>query len=73
MGRTTEELEKLIETGSVRFPQFARALTRGFEQMQAASGQMAETSQAAFNRLGNAWVLLQNTIMQSGLNTYLSP
>ena len=71
MGRTTEELEKLIETGSVRFPAFARALTRGFEQMQAASGQMAETSQAAFNRLANAWTLLQDTIMKSGLNTYL--
>lgn len=65
MGRTTEELEKLIETGSVRFPAFARALTRGFEQMQAASGQMTETSQAAFNRLGNALTAFRDALAQN--------
>ena len=65
MGRTTEELEKLIETGSVRFPAFARALTRGFEQMQAASGQMTETSQAAFNRLGNALTAFKDALAQN--------
>ena len=71
MGRTTEELIKLVETGSVRFPAFARGLTRGFEEMQAGVGKLADTSQQAFARLGNAWTQLRDTIANSGLNQYL--
>lgn len=62
MGRTTEELEKLVSTGSVRFPAFARALTRGFEEMQAASGKMADGGREAFNRLENAMIALKDRI-----------
>jgi tape measure domain-containing protein len=71
MGRTTAELEKLIETGAVRAPEMFRAFVRGWEQMQQASGTFAEGSAQAFNRLATAWKRLQDTIMQSGLNTYL--
>ncbi len=71
MGRTTEELIKLIETGSVRFVPFAQGLTRGFEQMQAASGTFADGSREAFARLATAWKLLQDAIMGSGLSAYL--
>lgn len=71
MGQTTEALIKLVETGTLSFGSFARGLTRGFEQLQSGAGALADTSQQAFTRLGNAWTLLQNTIMKSGLNTYL--
>jgi tape measure domain-containing protein len=71
MGKTTEELTKLVETGTLGFTSFARGLTRGFEQLQGSGGQFAEGLQQAFNRLSNAWKILQDTIVQGGLNTYL--
>lgn len=70
MGVTTAELIKLVETG-VSFEPFAKALTRGFEEMQTASGKFTDGSREAFNRLGNAWKILQDTIMKGGLGTYL--
>lgn len=71
MGKTTEELTKLVETGRMSFAPFAQALTRGFEQMQRASGAFTEGSREALTRLGTAWKILQDRIMQSGVNTYL--
>jgi tape measure domain-containing protein len=62
LGRTTEELEKLIETGSVRFPTFARALTRGFEELQQGSGALADGAQQAFNRLRNAFTAFKDAL-----------
>jgi tape measure domain-containing protein len=70
MGRSIEEVEKMIAAG-LRAPQAFQALIRGWEEMQRGSGAMAETSGQAFAKLGNAWLHLQDTIMQSGLNTYL--
>jgi tape measure domain-containing protein len=67
MGRTTEDLIKLIETGTIRFPTFARALTRGFEEIQATSRGVAETSQQVFNRLGNALTAFKDAIGQNVL------
>lgn len=64
MGRTTEELEKLIETGAVRFPSFARALTRGFEELQRAGGPAAEGLQQGFNRFGNELVRAKDILLQ---------
>ncbi len=71
MGRTTEELTKMVESGTVGFVPFAHAVTRGFEQMQASGGKFVDGTREAFNRVGNAWKELQDTVMKSGLNTYL--
>jgi tape measure domain-containing protein len=62
MGRTTEELTKLVETGRVSFTPFAQALTRGFEQMQQKSGDFATGARQTFNQLGNAMLGLKDTI-----------
>lgn len=72
MGRTTEELTKLISTGSVGATEFARAFTRGLEQVQRASGQMAEGATQAFNRLATAWKQFQDALANSGVNTYFA-
>ena len=71
MGITTEELSKLVETGTLRFAPFAQALTRGFEQLQKSSGDFAEGNRQAFNRLENSWKEFQDTVMKSGLNAYI--
>lgn len=67
MGRTTEEVIKLVETGTVRFPAFARAFTAGLEELQRGSGQMMETSQTAFNQLGNAMTAFKDAMAQNVL------
>lgn len=62
MGRTTDELIKLVETGRVSFVPFAQALTRGFEQMQAKSGDFASSARQTFNQLGNAMLAFKDAI-----------
>jgi tape measure domain-containing protein len=71
MGITTEALNKLVESGTLDFVPFVKAVTRGFEDMQATGGKFVDGTQQAFNRLKNAWIELQDTIMKGGLNTYL--
>ena len=62
MGYTTEQVTKLVETGTLRFVPFALAFTRGLEDMQAASGKMADGAQQAFNRLGNALIAFKDAL-----------
>jgi tape measure domain-containing protein len=62
MGTTTEELTKLIETGTARAVPFGKALTRGFEEIQQASGAMADGAQQAFSRLGNAFLAFKDAL-----------
>ena len=52
MGRSVEEVEKLVEAG-VSATRAGAALTRGFEAMQREGGNVAEGLQQAFNRFGN--------------------
>jgi tape measure domain-containing protein len=72
MGVTTAELTKLIETGTLQAVPFAKALTRGFEEIQQAGGKMADGFQQGLARLGNALLALKDAIGQSGLLTYLA-
>jgi tape measure domain-containing protein len=67
MGVTTEELNKLVETGTLRFQPFIRALTRGFEEMQQASKVAVDGSREAFNRLGNALLAFKDALGQNVL------
>ena len=69
-GVTQEALQKLIESG-VGAETFFKALTRGFEDIQRGSVQVGDTATAAFNRLGNAILSLQDAIAQSGLLKFL--
>ena len=62
MGYTTEQITKLVETGTLRFVPFALAFTRGLEEMQSASGKMADGAQQAFNRLGNALIAFKDAL-----------
>lgn len=67
MGRTTEELIKLVETGSVRAIPFFQALTRGFEQMNQGANAFREGAAQAFARLGNALTSFKDAIAQNVL------
>ena len=62
MGYTTEQITKLVETGTLRFVPFALAFTRGLEEMQSASGKFADGAQQAFNRLGNALIAFKDAL-----------
>lgn len=70
MGVTEKELNKLLETGQVMasdfLPKFAAELTRalGDEPQRAAAG-----TQAATNRLYNAWTELKQELAQTGSAT----
>ena len=72
MGRTTEELEKLISTGSVGAVSFAKAFTRGLEDIQRGSGQMADGFVQAMNRLTTSWKVFQDALANSGVNQYFT-
>jgi tape measure domain-containing protein len=65
MGRTTEELLKLIEAGGVTFPAAARALTRGLEEVGRQGTQTGNTLQSAFNRFGNELLRVQDELTKS--------
>lgn len=67
MGRTTEELIKLVESGSVRFVPFVQALTRGFEQMNQGANAFRDGAAQAFARLGNAMTQFRDAIAQNVL------
>lgn len=62
MGVTTEALTKMVETGTLDFVPFAKALTRGFEEMQQASGAFAGGARQAFNQLGNAFLAFKDSL-----------
>jgi hypothetical protein len=66
MGRTTEELIKLVEAGGVRFPTAARALTQGLLDLQRAGGTTADTLQTAFNRFGNEVIRARDELTRMG-------
>lgn len=68
MGVTTEELNKMLERGEVIsedfLPKFAIELRKTFGE---SAKEGAESARAAFNRLDNAILKLENTIAKSGL------
>jgi tape measure domain-containing protein len=65
MGRTTDELLKLVEAGGVRFPTAARALVRGLEEMQRQGGATTETLQTGFNRFGNELIRTRDELTRT--------
>lgn len=71
MGITTEALNKLVASGTQDYAPLVKAITRGFEEMQASGGKFVDGTQQAFNRLKNAWTELQDTIMKGGLGDYI--
>lgn len=72
MNVTTEEFNKMLETGQVLagdfLPKFARELSQNVApEVDAASKSM----QASINRLSNAWTDLKQTLSQSGVSTVI--
>jgi tape measure domain-containing protein len=64
LGRTQQELIKLVETGQLSSSQFFPALTRGLNEMTAGAGG-AETAAQNFQKLQNAWDELMASFGQS--------
>ena len=72
MGVTTEQLNKMLETGQVVagdfLPKFAAELSKGVApEVEAA----AKSMQASVNKMSYAWTDLKQTLAQSGVGDYI--
>src|SRR4030095_13232553 len=72
LGVTTEELNKMVKAGSLEAIPFVEAFSRQLRVEFAGAVEVAaNTTDAAFKRLGNSLLRLQETIAQSGLLNFL--
>ena len=69
-GRTSQEIDQLMSTGSIGITTFVGAFTRGLESIQQSSGKMAEGATTAFTRLKTSWQDFQDALANSGVNQY---
>lgn len=72
MGVTTQELEKMIRTGTVEAIPFVEKLAEQLRmELGGAADAASQSTTAAFTRLGNELTLLKDNIASSGLLTLL--
>lgn len=72
LGLTTEAFTRLVETGNLTFVPYARAVTRGFEELGRSAQQTGQTTQQALNNLSTAWTQFKDVLFQSGVQQYVT-